>query len=93
MSKKVTKKTQKRSKKYHVLKLKGAPPKKGLLALKKAHGKKLGVTCLFCKTKLKHAEHGGRKAILCKKRGCFKLLRCAYRYDWEALSPAFKKAA
>lgn len=80
-----------RTKKYHSLKPHGAPPKKGLIALKKAHGKKLGVTCLICGDKIVHRL--GRRGILCHKKACFKKLRCAYRYDWEALSPAFKKAA
>lgn len=97
MKKSAKKSSQKRSKKslkgakYNVLKAKGSVPKKGLIALKKAHGKKLGVTCLICHAKLKYKQ--GRHPILCRKDACFKKMRCAYRYDWEALSPAFKKAA
>lgn len=78
-------------KKYNHLADKKKGPEKGLIELKKKHGAKLGVTCLICHDKLKHTK--GRRPILCRKKACFKKLRCAYRYDWEALSPAFKKAA
>lgn len=61
------------------------PHPKGLFALKAAHGEKLTVTCLFCKGKLpeRKGSAGGRKPFLCKKKACFKAMRCAYRYDWE----------
>lgn len=95
MSKKTTpkaKKTTPKAKKYNVLKLKSTPPKKGLIAVKKAHGTKLGVTCLFCEKKLKPARNG-RKPEICGNKTCFRKKRAHYRYDWEALSPAFSKAA
>lgn len=66
------------------------PRPDGLFAIKDAHVKKngdslVGITCLFCPVDVPKSKHG---RIICKKKGCFRLLRNAYRRDYDGFGPA-----
>jgi hypothetical protein len=68
---------------YRALREPKNPQEGGIFALRKAKGKDLGVTCLICNVKLRHAR--GRPPVICRKSLCFRAYRNAYRLDYDVV--------